>query len=82
MRGSGLRTTALPEASAGATERMARICGKLNGEMTPTTPAGSRRAMLRRGMAVRSSWPYGASAVAAPVWYSPATRPASNAALP
>ena len=42
VRGSGLRMTALPRASAGATERMARIWGKLNGAMTPTTPTGTR----------------------------------------
>ena len=49
VRGSGLSTTALPSASAGATERMARISGKLNGAMTPTTPTGRRRARLIRG---------------------------------
>ena len=49
MRGSGLSTTALPRASAGATERIDRISGKLNGAITPTTPAGRRRARLSRG---------------------------------
>ena len=44
--GSGLRITALPVASAGATARIDRIMGKLNGEITPTTPCGTRRAML------------------------------------
>ncbi len=57
VRGSGFSTTALPSASAGATERMARICGKLNGEMTPTTPTGTRSAQLRCGDSVGSSSP-------------------------
>ena len=48
VRGSGLRITALPSASAGATERIERISGALNGAMTPTTPTGTRRARLRR----------------------------------
>jgi hypothetical protein len=30
----------LPRASAGATERMPRMIGTLNGEITPTTPTG------------------------------------------
>lgn len=59
MRGSGLRTTALPSASAGATARIARMVGTLNGAMTPTTPAGTRRAKDSRGAEVRSSSPYG-----------------------
>ena len=45
VRGSGLRTTALPSASAGATARMPRMSGTLNGEITPTTPTGTRCAM-------------------------------------
>ena len=49
VRGSGLRITALPSASAGATARMARIVGTLNGAITPTTPAGTRRAKDSRG---------------------------------
>ena len=57
VRGSGFSTTALPSASAGATERMARICGKLNGEITPTTPAGTRSAQLRWGASDGSSSP-------------------------
>lgn len=40
VRGSGLRITALPSASAGATARIARMVGTLNGAITPTTPAG------------------------------------------
>lgn len=57
VRGSGSRMTALPSASAGATERMDRICGKLNGAITPTTPTGRRRARLSRGFPDRSTWP-------------------------
>jgi hypothetical protein len=56
VRGSGFKITALPSASAGATARMDRISGKLNGEMT-TTPTGTRRDMLRIGSRVRSSSP-------------------------
>ncbi len=48
VRGSGLSTTVLPAASAGATARIDRIRGKLNGEMMPTTPCGTRRAIDRR----------------------------------
>ena len=50
VRGSGLSRTALPSASAGATERIPRMIGTLNGEMTPTTPAGIRRAIDSRGL--------------------------------
>ena len=57
MRGSGLSTTALPRASAGATDRMDRICGKLNGAITPTTPAGTRSAKLSRGFSLGISSP-------------------------
>ncbi len=42
--GSGFSTTALPAARAGATARSDRMSGKLNGEITPTTPCGTRRA--------------------------------------
>jgi hypothetical protein len=38
VRGSGLSTTALPRASAGASARAARKGGALNGAITPTTP--------------------------------------------
>ncbi len=64
VRGSGLSSTALPRARAGATARMARMVGTLNGAITPTTPTGSRRARLSRGWAERSSSPYGAEASA------------------
>jgi hypothetical protein len=57
VRGSGLRMTALPSARAGAIALMARIVGTLNGAMTPTTPAGTRRAKDSRGEPVRSSSP-------------------------
>ena len=48
VRGSGLSSTALPRASAGATARMERISGKLNGAITDTTPTGRRRAKDQR----------------------------------
>jgi hypothetical protein len=60
VRGSGLRTTQLPRASAGATDRIDRMIGALNGEITPTTPTGSRRAIdSRSAWLERSSCPYG-----------------------
>ena len=65
MRGSGLRITALPSARAGATARIDRIVGTLNGEMTPTTPTGTRRDIDSRGLEERRSSPYGADARAA-----------------
>ena len=40
---AGLRTTAQPAASAGASLCATRLSGKLNGEIAPTTPTGSRR---------------------------------------
>ena len=39
---AGLSTTALPTASAGATDRLDSCMGKFHGEMTATTPAGWR----------------------------------------
>lgn len=45
---AGLRTTALPSASAGATERWDRCSGKFHGEMTPTTPTGLRYTRVSR----------------------------------
>jgi hypothetical protein len=65
VRGSGLRTTALPSASAGAIARIERMTGTLNGAITPTTPTGSRRANDSRCCPERSSSPYGAPASAA-----------------
>jgi hypothetical protein len=49
----------LPVARAGATERIVRIRGKSNGETTPTTPNGARRAMLRRPGVLGSTCPCG-----------------------
>ena len=59
VRGSGFRMTALPSASAGATDRMPRMIGTLNGEITATTPAGTCRAMDSRGCSLGSTWPIG-----------------------
>ena len=59
VRGSGFKITALPSASAGATARIDRISGKLNGEITPTTPTGTLLDMLRIGSRDRWSSPYG-----------------------
>ncbi len=39
---AGLRTTALPSASAGAIFHMACSSGKFQGVIAPTTPTGSR----------------------------------------
>lgn len=39
---AGLSTTALPTAKAGATERFDSCIGKFHGEITATTPTGSR----------------------------------------
>ena len=44
--GSGLMTTALPSASAGAADRRASCSGAFHGAITPTTPTGMRRAWL------------------------------------
>ena len=48
VSGEGLSTTALPSASAGATTRMPRMSGKFHGVIAPTTPTGTRSAMLTR----------------------------------
>jgi hypothetical protein len=78
-----LRTTAFPSASAGATARTDRICGKFHGLITPTTPSGTRRAMLSRPASlVGSRWPHGWVGRAAASHSSPSTSPTSNAALP
>ncbi len=47
----------MPSASAGATERMLRMSGTLKGEITPTTPAGTRVAIDRRGCSLGISSP-------------------------
>src|ERR1035438_5425134 len=81
VRGSGLSTTASPRASAGATERIARICGKLNGEITPTTPTGTRSAQLSRGDSLGSTSPSGREGSVAASGTCPATRGASRPPL-
>jgi hypothetical protein len=68
VRGSGLSTTALPSASAGATERMDRMSGALNGEITPTTPTGTRRTMLSRGISLGITSPVDRDGSAAASW--------------
>ena len=40
----GLATTALPQASAGATFQVSSSSGRFQGEITPTTPSGLRTA--------------------------------------
>ena len=58
--GSGLRTTALPRARAGATTRIPSTLGEFHGVMAPTTPTGTRRTIERRpGDTVGTSDPYG-----------------------
>ncbi len=80
VRGSGLRTTALPRASAGATARIDRMSGKLNGEMTPTTPIGTRRVMLRCGSSVGRSSPNDSERQARRVVADAGREPGSRAA--
>ena len=65
VRGSGFKMTALPRARAGATDRIDRISGKLKGAITPTTPAGTRREKLSRGISLRRISPVGCDASAA-----------------
>ena len=80
---SGLRMTALPRASAGATARTDRICGKFHGLITPTTPSGIRRAIdSRPGSLVGSRWPHGWVGSAAASHSSASTSWTSKAALP
>ena len=79
---SGLSTTALPSASAGATERMLSTRGKFHGVMTPTTPRGIRRAMtVLPGMVEGSSSPKGCDGRAAASWSSPNVSWTSNSAF-
>ncbi len=62
---SGLMTTALPSASAGAITRMPRITGAFQGVIAPTTPIGTRWAKLMRPRSVvGSSSPNGCPASA------------------
>ena len=65
VRGSGLSRTAFPSASAGATDRMPRMMGTLNGEITATTPAGTCRAIDSRGCSLGSTCPIGCPGSAA-----------------
>ena len=82
VRGSGLRITALPSARAGATERMERISGKLKGEITPTTPAGTRRAKDQCASSEVSTSPAGWCGSPAESKHSLAATWVSIAALP
>ena len=64
--GSGLRTTALPSASAGATTRIPRTLGEFQGVIAPITPAGTRRTMESRpGATDGTSEPYGCEGIVA-----------------
>ena len=79
--GSHLSRTQLPSASAGATERIARIIGKFQGAITPTTPTGSRFAMLRRPCSLGSTSPIGREVSAAASRSSFSASPTSKAAF-
>jgi len=68
VRGSGLMTTALPAASAGATTRSVSTSGKLKGEITPTTPSGTRRATDSRPGVLGSTCPWDCSGIEAAIW--------------
>ena len=58
--GSGLRMTALPNASAGPTTRIASTVGEFQGVMVPMTPIGTRRVIdSRPGITDGTSCPYG-----------------------
>ncbi len=58
--GSGLRTTALPSASAGATTRIPSTDGEFHGVIAPMTPAGTRRTIDSRPLTADGiSDPYG-----------------------
>jgi hypothetical protein len=81
VRGSGLSTTALPVASAGATARLDRMSGKLNGEMMPITPRGTRRASDIRPPSLGSTSPCGSVHIAAERCRILVTICTSNAAL-
>ncbi len=79
--GSGFSTTALPRASAGATARLDRISGALNGEITPTTPCGTRRAKLMRLAPEGSIMPGGCVAIDAASSRMPITMCSSKSAF-
>ena len=58
----------MPSASAGPTERAGSTTGKFHGQITPTTPTGTRRAMLvRPGVSEGSTWPSGCEISAAAI---------------
>ena len=73
--GSGLSTTALPSASAGATTRMPSTLGEFHGVIAPTTPTGTRRIIDSRSCwTVGTSEPYGCHGIAAAASSSPAAK--------
>ena len=83
VSGDGLSTTALPSASAGAVTRMPRMSGKFHGVITPTTPTGTRSAMLRRLVLWEGRISPTAREVSAAASYSSlAAPPTSYCALP
>ena len=63
---AGLRTTAQPAANAGAILCATRLSGKLNGEIAPTTPIGSRM--------TRPAWPIPAGCASMPSTSPPSER--------
>jgi hypothetical protein len=65
LTASSLSRTALPRARAGATARIERTIGALNGAMTATSPTGSRRLSLNRDWVLRRTSPLGTAASAA-----------------
>ena len=70
--GSGLRTTALPRASAGATTRIPSTLGEFHGVIVPITPTGIRRTIdSRPGTTVGTSEPYGCHGSVAALRISP-----------
>ena len=80
--GSDLRITALPSASAGPTERAGRTTGKFHGQITPTTPTGTRWAMLvRPGIIDGSTCPSGCEISAAAISNCPIDALSSLSAL-
>ena len=57
---AGFQSTALPKASAGAIFQLAVAVGKFQGEMTATTPTGSRRTSI--------SMPSRTESAVSPIW--------------
>ena len=62
----------------GATDRMPRMIGTLNGEMTPTTPTGIRRAIDSRGLFAGQQLAVRAGSAATPPRSTPARRRAAR----